>query len=661
MESHIYDKYIYGDKEYAKLLEVLRAHLCNEFGMEYGIIIFCRYNPEEEYTESNKVKVFPINPDIINRHFPVNDEIRRNFLEAINRDRKSNELYFIKQFRTGSDCLKITIEDKEELLQHSKDFINRNSWGDSYISITNSGELNILDQLFFKSNQPEFDVIPIPVLTSPAILLVIPYNFLDENKKKEVYKTISESIHTYLFNKLINEINTDITISGINNKFSLIKSYLKVISEVIIPINYSFANEETRCFDWYGNYDTLRGYQFKLNLGGEDISFMLPNFHWVDGNLISDHKYYNVKENQFKETIESIYKLIYKNWEAVRDVEMRALAAYKKTITEAAINPTIIKGVIEQMQSVHDTLEKALKINIDDFSQTLNTITTNRVIFELITENPNNNFAYRIIFNGQCIYTQNSKIPHFGYMIFKEIINKKKIHWNKFTFIEDIKSELNKNHTYLMQNQSNTNSEKNQNELSDQSSRLAYSIESSIELFPYPDDDMSEEKKNKEQNKMNKFVDAIKNAENPAACLAAYLRPIQNAFKTFENTVKNNDPPIWKKLTNRLNILSKIKKELQVDIPNFDDLYKIADTKGLDELRFIRREVEGSKPDADRYIKGRICNNYNQVIECFVKQDNILVKHLEKSGLKSIKKTIDNFKYDDSEIDSTLFIEWVFN
>ena len=486
MESHIYDKYIYGDKEYAKLLEVLRAHLCNEFGMEYGIIIFCRYNPEEEYTESNKVKVFPINPDIINRHFPVNDEIRRNFLEAINRDRKSNELYFIKQFRTGSDCLKITIEDKEELLQHSKDFINRNSWGDSYISITNSGELNILDQLFFKSNQPEFDVIPIPVLTSPAILLVIPYNFLDENKKKEVYKTISESIHTYLFNKLINEINTDITISGINNKFSLIKSYLKVISEVIILINYSFANEETRCFDWYGNYDTLRGYQFKLNLGGEDISFMLPNFHWVDGNLISDHKYYNVKENQFKETIESIYKLIYKNWEAVRDVEMRALAAYKKTITEAAINPTIIKGVIEQMQSVHDTLEKALKINIDDFSQTLNTITTNRVIFELITENPNNNFAYRIIFNGQCIYTQNSKIPHFGYMIFKEIINKKKIHWNKFTFIEDIKSELNKNHTYLMQNQSNTNSEKNQNELSDQSSRLAYSIESSTYSGAYP-------------------------------------------------------------------------------------------------------------------------------------------------------------------------------
>jgi len=651
MESHIYNKYIYGDREYAKLLEVLRAHLCNEFEMEFGGIIFCRYNPEKPYPDSNKVKVFPINPNVINKHFPDNEEIRNKYLEAINRERNIDELYYIQSLRTKSISVEHLEFQAEETLNFTTEMINRLSWS-SYIDSLTSDTINILDQLFFSSKEFRFKAIPIPILSTPVIILVVPQNIqIDVDK---IYKTVSESVQLYLFNKLINEINTDVTneISRIKDEASFIKKFVDVFSEVTIPIKYTIDQEDFFCFDWYGNFDSEKALKFDLKLKSKSVTFFNPTFCWFDGLMVENRDYYRVKENQFKETIESIYKLIHKNWEAVREVEIRALAAYRETIKNSAIKPALINDAIKQLQMIEGQIQKALAIEFEQFTEIMNSVSKNVVTCKYIYRDDVVR-AYTISYNDDVIYENKFKHGyHFGYDCLQEIIEKECIlSWDDFTIIGSIKDELNKrSKTKTI----NSNQEVELKPTTDKQKLLSDWCWDIIDAYGKDDfeDSIS-------------YISNINDETKCANLIANFKKPVDDCYYKCKNHLLNQS--LIQQLYKIKKLIDTTYSTLCVIFPNFNIIYENIEPYQMTHYKDKYRELFGVVADTDSKVKQTISRNVADVIRGLSKSrfGDLFKNHFIDAGLfwedkDGNWKIKEQFHYNKSKITSDHILEWKF-
>lgn len=346
------NEYIYGSIEYAEVLRIVRQHLCSVFSMEYGAIAFYKFNPNDE---NAWVKVFPINPDIIKKHFPNDDSIKEKVLKLIYKDRNYKEFYYYKQFKekyTTRKHFEFFLNKKEEQLEHSLTSIEGKDWSEFINSLK---EYNILDQLFFQSNESKYIAIPVPILYSQAILIVVPqYTINNLERINKIIAPITESIHFYLFNRLLTELSKDLKPGQIKDKQELIERFLRELSQVAIPIKYEFNNKEYKCFDWYGNWKTESSASIKLTLEVEQVEMYMPTFCWHDGKMLHEKEEYKVREQLVVETIQNIFGLVFNYWQIINS---------KKLLVQTQISPMIseLRGSVARMKEMKSFVEDELK------------------------------------------------------------------------------------------------------------------------------------------------------------------------------------------------------------------------------------------------------------------------------------------------------------
>jgi hypothetical protein len=386
------NEYINGGKGYAEILRIVRQHLCSAFSMEYGAIAFYKFNPSDETAWA---KVFPINPEIIEKHFPTDEAIREKALKLINADRNYTEFYYYKRFNNKyntNEHFDLDLTCKADQLEHSLSAIEGKSWLDFIESIDKK---NILDQLYYPSNQSKYKAIPLPILYSPATLIVVPKDAITTAEQiDKIVVPIAESVHFYLFNRLLTEITKDLKPGKINDKQELIQEFLSQLVEVAIPIKYEFNGTEYKCFDWYGSWKTDSSAIIELTLAGEAVKIFMPTFCWHDGKMLHAKDEYKVREQQVKETIENIFGLVYNYWQTINS---------KKLLVQAEISP-LINELRESVASM-----KTMKAQVEDklTEQTQKVESLSKLIVELggDTSQPFDNEFYSITkSNGEKVW-----------------------------------------------------------------------------------------------------------------------------------------------------------------------------------------------------------------------------------------------------------------
>lgn len=442
------DEYINGSGEYAEVLRIVRQHLCSVFSMEYGAISFYKFNPNNRTAWA---KVFPINPGIIEMNFPSDNKIRETVLRFINADRDYKEFYYYNQFSekyTKKEHFDIELTSKNDQLEHSLTTIENKNWLDFANDLNRK---NILDQLFYKSNESKYKVIPLPILYSPATLIVVPKDAVASAEKiDEIVTPVAESVHFYLFNRLLTEITKDLKPGQIKDKQELIQQFLKQLVEVAIPIKYEFNEIEYKCFEWYGSWNTDSSAIIELTLAGEIVKMYMPTFCWHDGKMLHEKEEYVVREKQVKKTIENIFKLIHSNWEAVNDTKRHGRHVLKQIVEDSGLNLNSLESFSKEMDKIKNAVECAVNISDEEYANKLGTVASKEVRLQKIYEQGKET-GYKVIYGQREIvcYKYNKRangklIRHFGYDVLREIIqaNGKTINAIEFSFFEEVRGEL---------------------------------------------------------------------------------------------------------------------------------------------------------------------------------------------------------------------------
>lgn len=386
------DEYINGSNEYAEVLRIVRQHLCSAFSMKYGAIAFYKFDPT---TIHAKVKVFPVNPEIVELHFPDDAAIRKEVLKLINTDRNYEEFHQLKTFRekfNTTEHFDFSISKKNDLLEHSKERINDKEWTEFINGIK---KYNILDQLYYPSNESKYKAIPLPILYSPATLIVVPKDAITTLEQiDKIVTPVAESVHFYLFNRLLTEISKDLKPGQIKDKPELIERFLGELSQVAIPIKYECNGKEYKCFDWYGNWETSSSAIIELTLADEKVKMYMPTFCWHDNKMLHEKDEYKVREQQVKETIQNIFGLVYNYWQTINS---------KKLLVQAEIAP-LINELRESVAGM-----KAMKVQVEDklTEQTQKVENLSKLIVELggDTSQPFENEFYSITkSNGEKVW-----------------------------------------------------------------------------------------------------------------------------------------------------------------------------------------------------------------------------------------------------------------
>lgn len=674
------DKYINGSDEYAEVLRIVRQHLRYNLPTKYGAIAFYKFD-QNAYA---KVKVFPVDPEIVELHFPDDTEIREKVLMLINMDRNYEEFYQLKTFRdkfNTTEHFDFSISKKNDLLEHSKDCINEKAWLDFVNEIN---KYNILDQLYYASNESKYKAIPLPILYSPAILIVVPKDDITTAEKiDKVVASVAESVHFYLFNRLLTELSNDVRLEKIGtDKQELIQEFLSQLAEVAIPIKYEFNGKEYQCFDWYGSWKTNSSAIIELTLADETVKMYMPTFCWHDGKMLHEKDEYRVREQQVKETIENIFKLIHSNWKAVNDTKRQGRYVLKQIVEDSGLNLNALKLFSNEIYKIKNAVERAVNISDEDYAKTLGAVASKEVKFQK-TYNDGKEIGYKVFYGGKEIvnytYPKNKAtrktIKHFGYDVLREIIerNGKIIEGMGFSFVEEVrrvlptkdilrngkqngqKSALDDDNKVRHDNDyfaANTSAgSNNKNEVEDAISTVMVLVEAL--------DNVGINKSNINSMKYDDFISKRVNVEGIKEIVSKQKKDIDQLKQNKANSsisYKKNDETMT--LTTASMFINTLHKYFIDNIHDYRGWHKTNGT--TDVARGLRQNQTNEVRDSD--ITQRIADNLSQLC-------NRLITHNEhgtifKSNFTQAELNYDKsnrkFKYDKTKIDIGNTLEWIF-
>jgi hypothetical protein len=244
-------------------------------------------------------------------------------------------------------------------------------------------EINELDFFFYKSGCKGLIKIPLPFLSTPTILLVVNDLFETNIERakfiREVLLNTREVIYNYIYNLLINNLQTSLDSEELNSTQGLLYRYVEEVCKVLLPIKFEIAFGDKK-------YDPAKHNDYVINLwqvcentcsselnlelttdGGtiNTVKFFLTSFHfpvihkhdnWHIASSIGSEKKntnfdltnevdfpsvwfneisgYDVYKEQTKTMLESIFNLIYKQWK--KNIEAKDHAT--KSATSRIIN-----------------------------------------------------------------------------------------------------------------------------------------------------------------------------------------------------------------------------------------------------------------------------------------------------------------------------------
>lgn len=328
---------------------------------EGGAIIF--FQKKEDDVEDLMMKVYPFKESSF---FPKDtdshsyNEGKLEILRRINDEKPYREFWHFSQFlncNSSDEHCHSSVPDHNRIRYHSE--------GIEYFTISSSGdrifksvpwdiffddlrnnliEKHTYEQLLFESGCKGVSFIPIPVLSTPSILLVLNRKDVDgsiKNALRSLYFRSRDTVDSYLYSRLLDSLIPLISLHGEGwSEIQLVEAFVKEICHIILPISYSInGNEDVFYYRNWPNNGFESHYTLPLLDGKYSINFRLTSFHYVDlenstneWTWIHSSKIYSSNLNQSSLLICKLFKLLHSNWQLIRTVEERAYTALASSI-----------------------------------------------------------------------------------------------------------------------------------------------------------------------------------------------------------------------------------------------------------------------------------------------------------------------------------------
>ena len=367
------DEYIYGKKVYAELLSNLRnqfKHLFNDFNIdnEGGII---GVNSHVERNKQLYMQVFPLCIDTCLINIP--EQFQEKIIKTINRSRPYNVFFHYENIHnwkklTSLDHYIISF-DKDKFIKSNSNYYDIKSkikWGEisklSEDSDTDVKMINLWDLLYFKQTPSDFLAIPLPILSTPTILVVIKNNIPEDIKNdfiREVYFRTRETVNLYVYNRLITNLTELInsTENIVNSKDHLDKLYISELSKVLLPVSYRFKGKQIKFTDVWplSNGQEKINSTLTLDLMGSKVVFALTSFHFPRSRRSKESVWihelgsFALSLPNTKSMLENIYALIKGQWDKAMRVKLSAKKTAITSIMTRNISHNIGSHVLEKI------------------------------------------------------------------------------------------------------------------------------------------------------------------------------------------------------------------------------------------------------------------------------------------------------------------------
>lgn len=332
--------YLDGDYEYQNVICALRKQLFqvfkeNDLQEPCGLISI---NSNIHKGSDVFMQIFPINKSLLKNNIPLQYQHRCAML--INKPRPYKTYLHFKRFNiyqnlTTSKHFFLPLEPKEAITSDAEffDIDNKITWPDLFRAVdeesNNSKVLNRLDLTYFRPGAYDFVAIPLPILSTPTILIIveniIPTHLICKIILNLILRT-RDTIHFFVYNRLIKNL-TELVKSEkiiIESESKLIELFLIELNKVLLPCKYSINNKERKyILDWpflFPEQNFSINSKLELKLNSYKVIFYLTSFHLPELNRedktlwIHDSDLFHICKDQFTAMLLNIYNLIHEQW-----------------------------------------------------------------------------------------------------------------------------------------------------------------------------------------------------------------------------------------------------------------------------------------------------------------------------------------------------------
>lgn len=373
-----------GTSYYEPVIKSIRDFLENidEINPSKGgaIVFFEKKNTEES---DLMMQVFPFKTNIHilkDKETQLSDHQRLKIFEKINTKKPYKLFWHYQQFQAsnGSDAhCKVHVPPDNIITYNLREITyktvapvtkklstNTTTWTEFYDNLKKGHiDKNTYEQLLFESGCSAVSFVPIPVLSTPSILLILNDRYLDSNKKtllRSLYFRSRDTVDSYLYSRLLDALVPYLETYGEQwDEIDLVEAFVKEICNITLPISYKIndALEKEYYKHWpEGNNST---YVLPLLDGRYNVRFNLTSFFYIDleqptgsgcdsdWNWIHKSKLYESNCHQSSLLICKLFKLLHNNWKLIKSAEERAYVKVSK-----AINHIDIKSLKESVENI---------------------------------------------------------------------------------------------------------------------------------------------------------------------------------------------------------------------------------------------------------------------------------------------------------------------
>jgi len=402
-EPEYIKKYVNGEGPpyyYGSIISSIREVVCKEIEdkgeTSQGAIIFYQYDDDQHELCMN---VFPLAKDNING---IPEKHQEDVLKIINSTRPYKDLYHLDHFNeffktedhfclnprdhskakikvqviksVSTDCVHLLIDEKERIY----------SWNQLIELFTTDKEndlnKNTLDQFFFPFGQEEFIFIPLPILSNPCILVVLPNTMrLSVDLAKEVIPKLQAYIYNYMILRLIDRLDKEV-LGKIETEKCFVEKFTEEIAHVLLPIQYRIC--EDKIIKWVQQWPDEKVpkslkkkehrhfvTEFRCEKGNQDdtcyrVVFELTNFYFDHSDhsnkWITQTEFFQREQAQLKMKLQSIFKLVYHNWDYLKNFKERLVSELNNAWPQYWKNK--LKGIKLNVSDVSELFQGVSKI-----------------------------------------------------------------------------------------------------------------------------------------------------------------------------------------------------------------------------------------------------------------------------------------------------------
>ncbi len=389
-------RYIDGlDTNFEEVIQSLRSFLCSIDTIrksEGGALLFFTDKVNSELL----VKVFPLrkNTEIFNQKFTGGEQTAMKFFEKLNSNQPYNEMWHSKNFflnNAGDHHFEYDVPT-ENVINYDHEnikFSGRTTTWNNFIKQAVEGQLDksTYEQILFKSGCKKVAIIPLPILSTPGILLAIDYDCISGNRDRMlrlIYTRSRDAISKFLYYRLIDSLTLHLEENNeVMEEAEFVQLFVDELCKILLP--YSFNINHGSEINYYEGWP-IKGfdpvvYELPLLKGRYIISFRLTSFSYIDLEhqetssmpFIHTSEMFKANSKQSSRLVCRLFNLLHKNWELRKTAEVRAYNAVSASLSH--LNLESLDNAVQQFKKVFDQ-------TIDDLKQKSTFIPPNKLIVE---------------------------------------------------------------------------------------------------------------------------------------------------------------------------------------------------------------------------------------------------------------------------------------